>query len=209
MLLLNRGEPPIADRWKFKFALWSDRSQTVVMDSDSLNSIPVHSRQSVWNLRMRPGEEEALAFLLPLSEDYPGIDRWFRTKVVPGLRNGSRFLLPVERGGRLVGLGIAKLEPDERKICTVRISPSHIGRGLGVRIFDGLLRWLDDDKPHLTVSAGKLPAFERLFDWYGFTLTSIQNGIYVPHSSEFGYNELTPSVANAQDLNQSSSQSAV
>jgi GNAT superfamily N-acetyltransferase len=134
-------------------------------------------------------EAEALAFLLPLSEDYPDIEFWFRVKVVPGLRIGTRRMLRVERDGGLVGLGIAKLESDECKICTVRVAPSYANRGFGLKIFDGLLRWLDVDKPHLTISEGKFQAFERIFEWYGFSLTSVRRALYVPHSSEFGYNE--------------------
>lgn len=134
-------------------------------------------------------ERRALAFLLPLSADYPGIDRWFALKVVPGLRRGTRCLLPMERDGVLVGLGIAKNEEDERKICTVRVAPSYAGRGMGVRLFDGLLKWLDVDRPHLTVTQSRLPAFERIFDYYGFTVTSAQQGLYVPHAVELGYNE--------------------
>lgn len=133
-------------------------------------------------------ERRALAFLLPLSADYPGIDSWFVLKVVPGLRRGTRYLLPMERDGELVGLGIAKKEEDERKICTVRVAPSYAGRGMGVRLFDGLLKWLDDDRPHLTVTQARLPAFERIFDYYGFAMTSARQGLYVPHALELGYN---------------------
>lgn len=131
----------------------------------------------------------ALAFLLPLSEDYPGIATWFMSKVVPGMRKETRFLLPVEREDQLVGLGIAKDEDGERKICTVRVAPSHAGRGIGVRLFDGLLKWLDEDRPHLTVSTTKLPQFERIFDYYGFDMTSAHEGLYVPRAVELGYNE--------------------
>jgi hypothetical protein len=134
-------------------------------------------------------ESEALAFLIPLSHDYPGIESWFHTKVVPGLRNESRILLRVERHGQLVGLAIGKREPEENKICTVRIAPSYFGRGIGVRLFDEVLRWLNDDKPHLTVSEKRLPAYERIFDFYGFSLTSVQQGLYVPNTSEIAYNE--------------------
>src|SRR5690349_14109214 len=80
-------------------------------------------------------EAEALAFLIPMADDYPGIEDWYYRKVVPGLRDGRRLLLRIERHGQLVGLGIAKAEEDERKICTVRVAASHFGRGIGVRIF--------------------------------------------------------------------------
>ncbi|WP_339159248.1 GNAT family N-acetyltransferase [Methylobacterium bullatum] len=132
---------------------------------------------------------EALAFILPLSQDYPGIEGWFLTKVVPGLRDGTRFLYRVERSGRLVGLGIAKRTQAEKKICTVRIAPDYVGRGIGLKIFDGLLHWLDTDQPHFTVGEHKLPAFDRIFDWYGFKVTSLNESLYIPQRIELAYNE--------------------
>ncbi|WP_310354695.1 GNAT family N-acetyltransferase [Methylobacterium sp. BE186] len=132
---------------------------------------------------------EALHFILPLSHDYPGIERWFRSKVAPGLKDGTRHLLRVERDGKLAGLGIAKFDGKERKICTVRISPDYVGRGIGLRIFDGLLKWLDTDQPHLTISESKIQSFERIFDWYGFKLTATKSGLYVPNRNELLYND--------------------
>jgi hypothetical protein len=134
-------------------------------------------------------EHEALTFLLPLSGDYPGFELWFRTKVIPGMRTGSRRLVRMERDGTLVGVGIAKLDEFEKKICTVRIAQSHFGRGFGIKLFDSLLQWLNTDQPHLTVSEKKLPAFERIFEYYGFHRTSGQLGRYVPNVMEFSYND--------------------
>ncbi|APO67509.1 hypothetical protein IE4872_CH01888 [Rhizobium gallicum] len=148
---------------------------------------------------LRPQEAEALRFLLPLSADYPGIESWYLKKVVPGLRTGERYLQLVERDGHLVGLGIAKNDGTEKKICTVRVAPEHFGRGTGVRIFDHLLRWLNDDRPHLTVSEEKLPAFERIFDYYGFSETSQRNGLYLPGRFEIGFNE-TDRIAQKRKL---------
>lgn len=148
-------------------------------------------------LDLRPDEEEVLHFLLPLSTDYPGIESWFRSKVVPGLRKQERYIHRVERDGQLIGVGIAKNGAKEKKICTVRVLPEHFGRGAGVRIFDSLLRWLDDDRPNLTVSEGKLQAFERIFDHYGFSETSQKNGLYVPGRFEFGFNEKASSADEA------------
>lgn len=156
--------------------------------TNNSDTFPVGKGSLLMPSDLRPDEAEALHFILPLSDDYPGIERWFREKVVPGLRTGNRFLLRVERNGQLVGVGIAKQEDEEKKICTVRVAPEHFGRGLGIRIFDGLLRWLDEDSPHLTVSSTKMPAFERIFDWYGFNLTTIRNGLYLPDRAELGYN---------------------
>lgn len=157
-----------------------------------MNQFPYRISARCASLGLNPladREAEALAFLLPLSDDYPGIEDWYLTKVVPGLHLGTRHLLRIERDGRLVGLGIAKNEEDERKICTVRVAPEYANRGMGLRIFDGLLKWVDDDKPHLTVSDSKLPLFERIFDYYGFHLSSCCEGRYIPAACELGYNE--------------------
>lgn len=156
----------------------------------SANFEMLRSRNQI-KCQLTTEEAEALAFLLPLSADYPGIDQWYFSKVIPGLRTGTRFILPVRRDGGLIGLGIAKSE-GEKKICTVRVAPTHVGRGAGVRIFEGLMRWLDNDRPHLTVSDGKLPQFERIFDYYGYNETSKKRGLYVPSSIEHKFNEPSP-----------------
>lgn len=132
---------------------------------------------------------EALLFLCDLSSDYPGIDRWYIEKVVQGEFVGTRHVFRIEREDRLVALGIAKDEGGEKKICTVRVHPCYIGRGLGVRVFDHLLNWLQTDRPVLTVSERKLPQFQRLFDHYGFVITSVTPNQYRRGVSELAYNE--------------------
>lgn len=137
---------------------------------------------------LRPNELEVMNFLLPMSVDYPNIERWYLHKVVPGIRAGTRHFVKVERHGQLVGLGIAKNEADEKKICTLRVAPEYVGRGMGFRIMDDLLRWLDEDQPHATVGAHKLPLFQRMFDHYGFDVTSKRVGLYLPSKVEVGFN---------------------
>lgn len=134
-------------------------------------------------------ESRALEFILPLSPEYPQINLWFRNKVVPGLQGGSRKLLVVERHGQIVALGIGKIEGGENKICTVRVAPEYYGRGMGVRIFDDLMSWMGDDKPLATVSENKLPQFRRIFDHFGYELTSVHNGRYLPRTAEYLFNE--------------------
>ncbi|WP_217355598.1 GNAT family N-acetyltransferase [Ruegeria sp. HKCCA4008] len=135
---------------------------------------------------------KTLAFLLPLSEDYPNIERWFTDKVVLGEFLGTRHIVRFERDGRLAALGIAKDEDGEKKICTVRVHPEYFGRGLGVRVFDHLLNWLQVDRPLLTVSEKKLLLFQRLFDHYGFVQTSVTPDLYRKGVSELGFNEQQP-----------------
>lgn len=132
---------------------------------------------------------EVLRFLAPLSSDYPGFEEWYTQKVIPGATLGTRHILTIKRGSAVVGVGIAKKDSHERKICTVRIAPDFANRGYGLKIFDGLLKWVDTDQPHLTVGEHKLRQFQRIFDWYGFVHTSSVNGKYVAGANELFFNE--------------------
>lgn len=130
-----------------------------------------------------------LSFIVPMSEQYPDIEKWFLNKVVPGENDGTRRVICLERENKIAAVGIAKAEADEKKICSVRVANEYIGRGLGVRVFEELLNWLGEDKPHLTVSEEKYPMFESLFEYYGFKMTSATAGLYLPNSIELGFNE--------------------
>ena len=88
----------------------------------------------------------------------------------------------------MIALGIAKDEVDEKKICTLRVSNLYAGRGLGYRLMDEMLHWLDVDQPHVTVGAHKWPLFERMFDHYQFQMTDQCVGLYRPSRVEFGFN---------------------
>lgn len=134
------------------------------------------------------GLHGARQFLLPLSPHYPEVGRWFDSKVFPGI-GSTRHLVFIERCGQIAAVGIAKNERGERKLCTIRVLPEYEGKGLGLRVMDKLLRWLDVDHPLATVSEEKMPQFQRIFDRYGFTLTSVENGTYRYGKFEYFFNE--------------------
>jgi hypothetical protein len=134
-------------------------------------------------------QKELFSFLADLSGPYPLFAVWYWNKVVPGLADGTRYMVCVREGDRVIGAGIAKKDRLETKLCTVRIDTSFEGRGTGMRIFDKLMLWLDCDQPHLTVSELSLPKFRRIFEWYGFVHTSTQFDRYVPGVAELGFND--------------------
>lgn len=134
-------------------------------------------------------EAESLDFLSCLSGGYPGIDGWFINKVVPGLSNGTRKLFIYRRDEKVVALCIAKKSETELKVCTVRVIPEYAGKGLGIKLFKDAMNWLETDKPHLTVSEERLSDFTRIFEYFGYKLTSTHNGLYLPGKVEYFYNE--------------------
>lgn len=139
-------------------------------------------------LVVRPSLNEVWQFIEPLSNEYPEIRQWFNDKVQPGVLCGTRKLFTVERDDRLVAVAIAKREDGERKLCSVRVAPEMYGKGLGVRLIEEAMGWLDERYPLLTVSEEKIGAFARIFDYFGYRQTRATVGLYRPGRTEFTYN---------------------
>ena len=68
------------------------------------------------------------------------------------------------------------------------MSPECAGKGIGIRIIDGLLEWLEVDRPHFTIGDHRYPAFEKIFDAYDWRQTAQANGLYVPNKRELLFN---------------------
>lgn len=125
-----------------------------------------------------------------LRSSYPHFDRWFASKVIPGIRAGERTLLLEERDSVAVGLLIVKHSAAERKLCTLRVRPAYESRGLGVRLFQSAFHMLGTERPLLSVSELAMPKFERLFKYFGFEQAAQYHGRYTPTVSELSYNGL-------------------
>lgn len=132
---------------------------------------------------------ECLNFLLPMSDSYPEIETWFMKQVVPGLYDDTRKLFIYRRNNKIVALGIAKKTTDELKICTIRVAPEFVGKGFGIKLFKQAMDWLGTNKPHLTVSEDHLADFKRIFDHFGYQLTSERNDLYRFGKVEYFFNE--------------------
>ncbi len=143
---------------------------------------------------------ESYLFLRPLSADYPAFREWYWSQVACGVVDGSRRIVRIERYGELRAVGIAKSDGVERKICTVRVAPDFANRGHGVRLFENLLRWLDTDRPHLSVGQAKLQQFERIFDHYGFVLTKSITDRYRKGMIEHSYNGEESTLTNPKAI---------
>lgn len=139
-------------------------------------------RQPSWTMIMD--------FLYAMSGSYPGIGKWYRERVMPGLKDGTRKLFwRYNDDGDLIALGIAKKTLDEKKICTLRVAPGARGLGVGFHLTEEMLNWLEERSPHFTIAEGKLPELKQWIDHYGFRKTDEHFGLYVPHKTELLFNE--------------------
>jgi len=121
-------------------------------------------------------------------EYYPNFEGWFFNQVVPEIKTGNRQLLIESRNDQVAGIAIVNTGY-EKKLCTLRVAEQFQNRGLGIRLFERCFEVLETNKPFLTVSEEKLPEFQRVFDYYGFEMTSVKNDIYRKGKKEFYFNE--------------------
>ena len=87
--------------------------------------------------------------LAHLEEVYPDFALWFWTKCAPGIADGSRYIFTQNLGNTFAAV-IAKKSRQERKLCTVYISDGIRSR-VGTRLIIAAMRWLECEKPLLTV----------------------------------------------------------
>ncbi|HIP26591.1 MAG TPA: GNAT family N-acetyltransferase [Flavobacteriaceae bacterium] len=131
--------------------------------------------------------ESIYSYLKGAKQYYPDFNIWYMDKVVTELLNLDRELLIEHRGHDVAGIAIIK--KSEKKLCTLKVIDSYQNKGIGLKLFEKSFNALGTDKPFLTVSEEKLPEFEKLFQYYGFQLTSIHDGLYRDKKKEYFFNE--------------------
>lgn len=91
-----------------------------------------------------------------------------------------------------VGLAILKKTKLEKKICTLRVNRNFRGVGIGKKLIEFSLDWLECEKPLITLRKSKQPQFGKLFDYYGFELAQKNVDYYRMLSSELAFNGVLP-----------------
>ena len=107
------------------------------------------------------------------SEDlYPGIDKWFQKKVIPGIRDGRRIAFVVFHQGKAIAESIIKFG-SRTKMCSMRVDPAYQGKGIGPFLFAQLANELDSSVKSVHSTAPESLVEERagLFDDLGFVFS--------------------------------------
>lgn len=152
--------------------------RSVVVDSALLEGDPERFQRLVASARKD---------LAHLSALYPEFDRWFESRVVPGLHAGSRRILLRHVDSQLGGIAILK-SGEESKLCCLRVAPALQGTGFGLRLFDDSFDLLGTSRPLLSVAEEQFPQFKRVFDHFGFEFGARYDGLYRPSRTEFSFN---------------------
>lgn len=120
---------------------------------------------------------------------YPDFGYWYVNKCMPGIMTGSDKLIVAKDAGRIIGVSLGKISPEETKLRCVRVLPEYQHKSIGIKLIEKMLRQLDDDKPHCTVAEEMLHQFSRPFvNLFDFKLTEVMKGEYRPNKLEYRFN---------------------
>ncbi len=105
---------------------------------------------------------------------YPGIDIWFKKKVVPGLKEKNRSALLVYHDSRPIGAAVVR-KGDDAKLCSLRVLPEEQKKGLGhllIALVANEIRSMATNV-HFTAPSKLWFELEQFFKNYGF----VNNGL--------------------------------
>jgi len=100
---------------------------------------------------------------------YPGIDIWFKKKVIPGLEEKNRVAFLVYQHSRPIGSAVIRKETDA-KLCSLRVLPEEQKKGLGHLLVALVANELRNIASHFHFTAPSELWFEleQFFKTYGF-----------------------------------------
>lgn len=134
-------------------------------------------------------ESSIYYYLKDAKEYYPSFDIWYYTNVIPAIKNKEKEIIPLYDKHNLKGVSIIKNTEEEKKICTLKVMDKYKNKGIGLKLFELSFEKLGTRFPLLSVSEEKYPEFKRIFDYYGFIMTSIKEDYYRPGKKEYFFNE--------------------
>jgi predicted transcriptional regulator len=103
------------------------------------------------------------------SDLYPGIEVWFDKKVIPGVKDGSRYAYLVMHQGKPVAEAIIK-RGNDTKLCSMRIKPAYQNKAIGPILFAQIAYLLEKEtsRVHFTAPESLIEEREGLFNALGF-----------------------------------------
>ncbi len=119
---------------------------------------------------MPPKSLDHLRIMVEECEDlYPGIDIWFKKRVVPGLEKKDRFAFLVYNDCRPIGSAVVRKGVDA-KLCSLRVLPEEQKKGLGHLLIALVANELRNvaENVHFTAPSQLWHELEQFFRQYGF-----------------------------------------
>jgi predicted transcriptional regulator len=105
---------------------------------------------------------------------YPGIDIWFKKKVVPGLKEKNRAAFLIYDECRPIGSAVVR-NGDDAKLCSLRVLPEEQKKGLGHLLLALVANEIRNTATrfHFTAPSELWIRMQHFFESYGF----VNNGL--------------------------------
>lgn len=123
-----------------------------------------------------------------VAELYPDFRGWFFGKVVPGLRNGERWIVPCIIESNLAGIAICKRTTNERKLSTLWVRSDARDRGIARELACSAFSWLGTSQPLFTVPEERAAEFDGLVRAWSFQKAIACCGLYRSGRVEYVFN---------------------
>ena len=109
-----------------------------------------------------------------IGDDYLKYQEWFFNKQLPEtLNNSKRNILFVQDNSKIIAVSCLKKDSQEKKICTLYVTPSYRRKGIGSILLIKAMEWLETTKPYITIRDYKLEMFKPFIQKYNWELTEI------------------------------------
>ena len=99
---------------------------------------------------------------------YPEYLKWYYSKNIPRVLNGSGEIIFFLDGLTVAGLSILKKDIQEAKICTLMISKEYQKKGYSKELLESSFEFLGTDKPLITIPSNRIEEFQGIistYDW--------------------------------------------
>lgn len=135
-----------------------------------------------------------LTSLLPvianLEDTYPDVEHWYINKVIPRVMLDQDVVLTVtDDSNNIAGFAIGKNTDQEKKLCCLMILPQFQHAGYGFKLTKAMMKELNTDYPHCSVSEDLFHAYSRMFiNHFGWSVDEVKKDVYVKGKLEYYFN---------------------
>ena len=128
-----------------------------------------------------------------LCKDYPNHFKWYWTKEIPRVLNGTGEIIICTINNNVAGIASLKKEKSESKICTLFVVEKYRRRHVASKMLEYSFKYLGTTKPLITIADYKIPMFEIIIKKYNWKLTQImRKGYYNDSYRELVFNGKLP-----------------
>ena len=133
--------------------------------------------------------DNIIDILKTIKENYPDYDSWIENTVSVGIINGTRKIRVLYNEKTIAGLTILKNTPEEKKLCSLFITPEYRGESWMYSLFKDATDILETNSPAITIPSSIIKRYNGLIFSNKWKVTSKIDSRYSKNIIEYGFNE--------------------